>query len=81
MTCRGTLGISDILTDLACDYENMRVYGESYPVHKGILSAAKQLSQESSRVCTVIKEALKTNPGYGLVLCGHSLVQNTHGSC
>ena len=75
LTCRGTLGVADILTDLACDYENIRVYGESYPVHKGMLSAAKQLSQESSRVCTVIKEALETNPGYGLVLCGHSLVQ------
>ena len=74
LTCRGTLGVADILTDLACDYENIRVYSESYPVHKGMLSAAKQLSLESSRVCKVIKEALEANPGYGLVLCGHSLV-------
>lgn len=78
LTCRGTLGVADILTDLACDYENIRVYGESYPVHKGMLSAAKQLSQESSRVCTVIKKALEMNPGYGLVLCGHSLVQTLY---
>jgi len=74
LTCRGTLGVADILTDLACDYENIRVYGELYPVHKGMLSAAKHLSLESSRVCKVIKEALEANPGYGLVLCGHSLV-------
>src|SRR5271170_3842235 len=74
LTCRGTLGVADILTDLACEYENIRVYGEEYPVHKGMLSAAKQLSVETSRVCKVIKEALETNPGYGLVLCGHSLV-------
>jgi Lipase (class 3) len=74
LTCRGTLGVADILTDLACDYESIRVYGESYPVHKGILAAAKQLSVESSRVCKVIKEALEAHPGYGLVLCGHSLV-------
>jgi hypothetical protein len=39
-----------------------------------MLSAAKQLSLESSRVCKSIKEALEANPGYGLVLCGHSLV-------
>jgi hypothetical protein len=76
LTCRGTLGVADILTDLACDYENIRVYGKSYAVHKGILSAAKQLSQESSRVCKVIKDALESNPGYGLVLCGHSLVKS-----
>lgn len=75
LTCRGTLGVADILTDLACDYENIRVYGELYSVHKGMLSAAKQLSQASSRVCKVIKEALDSNPGYGLVLCGHSLVK------
>lgn len=74
LTCRGTLGVADILTDLACDYESIRVYGESYPVHKGMLSAAKQLSVDSSRVCKVIKEGLEANPGYGLVLCGHSLV-------
>jgi hypothetical protein len=74
LTCRGTLGVADILTDLACDYEDIKVYGQSYPVHKGMLSCAKQLYQESSRVCRVIKEAMETNPGYGLVLCGHSLV-------
>lgn len=74
LTCRGTLGVADILTDLACDYEDIKVYGESYSVHKGMLSCAKQLYPGSSRVCKVIKEALETNPGYGLVLCGHSLV-------
>jgi hypothetical protein len=74
LTCRGTLGLADILTDLACDYEDIRVYGKSYPVHKGILACAKQLCASSSRVCTVIREALESNPGYGLVLCGHSLV-------
>ena len=74
LTCRGTLGLADILTDLACDYENIRVHGQLYSVHKGILACAKQLCASSSRICTVIREALETNPGYGLVLCGHSLV-------
>jgi hypothetical protein len=78
LTCRGTLGVADILTDLACDYEDIKVYGQSYPVHKGMLSCAKQLYQESSRVCRVIKEALEANPGYGLVLCGHSLVSSLY---
>ena len=74
LTCRGTLGVADILTDLACEYENIKVYGKLYPVHKGMLACAKQLCHENSKVCQVIKEALVTNPGYGLVLCGHSLV-------
>ena len=74
LTCRGTLGLADILTDLACDYETIRVHGKLYSVHGGMLACAKQLSAPSSRVCTVIREALETNPGYGLVLCGHSLV-------
>lgn len=76
LTCRGTLGVADILTDLACDYEDLEVWGNIYPVHKGMLACARQLCGESSRVCTTIKDALTTNPGYGLVLCGHSLVSN-----
>jgi hypothetical protein len=74
LTCRGTLGVADILTDLACDYEDLRINGDLYPVHKGMLACARQLYGETSRVCMTIKEALLTNPGYGLVLCGHSLV-------
>jgi hypothetical protein len=74
LTCRGTLGVADILTDLACDYEDIRIYGENYSVHKGMLACAKQLHQGNSKVCKTIKEALETHPGYGLVLCGHSLV-------
>lgn len=77
LTCRGTLGVADILTDLACDYEDLEVWGNIYPVHKGMLACARQLCGESSRVCTTIKDALTTNPGYGLVLCGHSLVSHT----
>ena len=76
LTCRGTLGVADILTDLACDYEDIRIYGENYPVHKGMLACAKQLYQASSKICKTIKEALESHPGYGLVLCGHSLVCN-----
>lgn len=74
LTCRGTLGVADILTDLACDYEDIEVFGGRFPVHKGMLACARQLCEESSRVSKVIREALETNPGYGVVLCGHSLV-------
>jgi Lipase (class 3) len=74
LTCRGTLGLADLLTDLVCDYENINVKGSVYSVHKGILRCAKQLSRPTSQICTVIKEALESHPGYGLVLCGHSLV-------
>jgi hypothetical protein len=40
-TCRGTLGLSDVLVDLTCDYEPIQVEGgavdEEYSVHGGML--------------------------------------------
>ena len=74
LTCRGTLGFKDVLTDMACDYDDIYWQGQRYQVHKGFHASARRLLWGSSqRVMMVIKEALMALPDYGLVLCGHSL--------
>lgn len=71
LTCRGTLGFEDVLTDMTCDYDDLEYNGASYKVHMGIHASARRLL--SSRVFLTIKAALEEFPDYGLVLCGHSL--------
>ncbi|GAA5887573.1 hypothetical protein JCM16303_004248 [Sporobolomyces ruberrimus] len=75
LSCRGSLGLSDILVDLTCDYEPMPVpeadpHG-SYLVHSGMFLSATTLQRGT--VHDVIKDALEKFPTYGLVICGHSL--------
>ena len=71
LTCRGTLGFEDVLTDLTCEYDEIRYNNKAYIVHKGIHASAKRLL--TSRVLVTITAALEEFPEYGLVLCGHSL--------
>jgi hypothetical protein len=71
LTCRGTLGFEDVLTDMTCDYDEITYHGKCYKAHMGIHASAKRLL--SSRVLVTIKAALEEFPDYGLVLCGHSL--------
>ncbi|KAA1119605.1 hypothetical protein PGT21_029992 [Puccinia graminis f. sp. tritici] len=77
LTCRGTLGLSDILVDLTCEYEPIAVDGgdpsASYLAHSGMLHSALRLRRESSTVHEVIKQALIDYPSYGLIITGHSL--------
>ncbi|RMZ79380.1 hypothetical protein DV738_g3417, partial [Chaetothyriales sp. CBS 135597] len=74
LTCRGTLGFEDILTDLTCDYDDLVWQGQSYKVHRGIHASARRLlSGNGSRVMATIKASLEEFSDYGLVLCGHSL--------
>lgn len=74
LTCRGTLGFEDVLTDMTCDYDQLVWRGRSYSVHKGIYASARRLINGSEgRVMATIKAALEEFPDYGLVLCGHSL--------
>lgn len=71
LTCRGTLGFEDVLTDMTCDYDELVYRGRAYKVHMGIHASARRLL--SSRVLATITAALEEFPDYGLVLCGHSL--------
>ncbi|KAI7816028.1 hypothetical protein BC939DRAFT_470685 [Gamsiella multidivaricata] len=86
LTCRGTLGLSDVLTDLCAHYDDLVLptlqsngkRGEhyappKYKVHSGMYASARLLSLETSKVFRTIKKALEDYPDYGLVLCGHSL--------
>lgn len=74
LTCRGTLGIQDVLTDMICDYDDLFWHGTAYKVHRGILASARRLiSGPGSRVFATLKHAMEEYPDYGLVLNGHSL--------
>jgi hypothetical protein len=74
LTCRGTLGFEDVLTDMTCDYDSLSYRGKSYSVHKGIHASARRLLDGAGgRVLATIKAALEEFPDYGLVMCGHSL--------
>ncbi|ORX38577.1 hypothetical protein BD324DRAFT_367527 [Kockovaella imperatae] len=77
LTCRGTLGLSDVLIDLTCDYCPIKVSGADthgeYYVHSGMYQSALGLTARGSRVHQVLVQALEQNPTYGLVLTGHSL--------
>ena len=74
LTCRGTLGFEDVLTDMTCDYDNLIWRGKAYPVHKGMYASARRLlTMHGGRVVATLKAALEEHRDYGLVLCGHSL--------
>ncbi|KAE9379818.1 hypothetical protein N431DRAFT_360989 [Stipitochalara longipes BDJ] len=74
LTCRGTLGFEDVLTDMTCDYDELSYRGKSYKVHKGIHASAKRLLDGAGgRVMATIAASLEEFPDYGLVMCGHSL--------
>ncbi len=74
LTCRGTLGFEDVLTDMTCEYDDLVIRGKTYKVHKGIhASALRLLSGNGSRVLATLAAALEEFPDYGLVMCGHSL--------
>ncbi|BGP37517.1 hypothetical protein JCM10449v2_001423 [Rhodotorula kratochvilovae] len=75
LACRGSFGLSDILTDLTCSYEPIPVPDAdpsgSYYVHSGMFCSATVLQRGT--VHDVVRDALKQFPDYGLVICGHSL--------
>ncbi|KAJ8651951.1 hypothetical protein O0I10_012471 [Lichtheimia ornata] len=76
LTCRGTLGLSDVLTDLTCAYADVTIAGqedEEFKAHGGMWDAAQMLAKQKGRVFQAIQEGLAMYPSYGLVLCGHSL--------
>ncbi|KAA8894212.1 hypothetical protein FN846DRAFT_434473, partial [Sphaerosporella brunnea] len=71
VTCRGTLGLEDVLTDLTCEYTSIILRGNHYRVHKGMYNSAILLLR--SRLLHSLASALQSYPNYGLVLTGHSL--------
>ena len=49
------------------------VSGITYQVHGGIYQMAMEMGSVGRPVWLVVNDALKRNPSYDLVLCGHSL--------
>ncbi|KAJ4298422.1 hypothetical protein N0V88_003452 [Collariella sp. IMI 366227] len=74
LTCRGTLGFEDVLTDMTCEYDTLVWRDEPYRVHKGIHASARRLLYGGDgRVLVILRDALEQHPDYGIVLTGHSL--------
>lgn len=49
------------------------ISGDSYQVHGGIHKMAMEMGSIGRPVWLVVNDALKRNPSYDLILCGHSL--------
>lgn len=74
LALRGTWGFEDILTDMACDYDDIEWQGKNWKVHKGIHASAKRLLEGGGgKVMATIKAALEEFTEYGVIFCGHSL--------
>ena len=71
VSLRGTLGLSDIMTDLIASYDPFTYDEADGYVHSGIYHSAKALSE--GYIKDAVIEALQKNPDYNLVLTGHSL--------
>jgi hypothetical protein len=71
------LGLSDILTDLTCDYCSVEIEGAGpdaeYYAHAGMYRSALGLTSKRSSVHQALVLALTKYPSYGLVVTGHSL--------
>ncbi|EIW67297.1 hypothetical protein TREMEDRAFT_64544 [Tremella mesenterica DSM 1558] len=87
LTCRGTLGFSDVLVDFTCVYVDITLphapppkpasnsveFAPEYFVHSGMYTSARGLVAPTSTVHVALLAALEKYPSYGLVVCGHSL--------
>lgn len=78
---RGTWSASDILTDLCCTYDEFKIprtryfsgrwaSEETILVHHGMAAATKLLKIE---IEDVVMRALRENPGFRLIIVGHSM--------
>lgn len=83
------IGIEDILESIPGSYPgfldnnaaselpppatHVSISGATYQVHGGIYKMAMEMGSVGRPVWLVVNDALKRNPSYDLVLCGHSL--------
>ena len=78
LSIRGTLSARDVLTDLCCTAEDFLAHGEKdgfrteikSRAHHGMLEGARGVAEATQEI---IKSELRANPGYDLVIVGHSL--------
>ncbi|KAK6094293.1 hypothetical protein MT418_005363 [Batrachochytrium dendrobatidis] len=72
VSLRGTLGISDLVTDLSASYLCYKtLQGLEGYVHSGMYKSAQLISKGPVRKAVI--DTLEEHPGYALILTGHSL--------
>jgi hypothetical protein len=59
--------------DTTPELSQFSISGDNYQVHGGIHKMAVEMGSTGRPVWLVVKDALKRNPSYDLILCGHSL--------
>jgi len=64
---------NDAACGLSLSASHLSTSGDNYQVHGGIRKMAVEMGSVGRPVWLVVKNALKRNPSYDLVLCGHSL--------
>lgn len=73
LTLRGTLGLSDLVTDLSSSYIYYMFRNNlEGKIHSGMLESAERICNSETIKDSLIL-ALKRHPGFKLVLVGHSL--------
>ncbi|PAA82193.1 hypothetical protein BOX15_Mlig000541g5 [Macrostomum lignano] len=68
---RGTLSLSDALTDLQVAMVQVDQAAPAYQAHAGIVQCARAINAKVSE--SVLQAAMEENPDYRLVVVGHSL--------
>jgi len=66
LAIRGTLSLKDVVLDMVCEETT---YLDGF-THKGILTGARNVWTQA---CASVVSALNVNPGYSLIVTGHSL--------
>lgn len=64
---------NDTASELPPYQSQFSIGGDDYQVHGGIHKMAMEMGSIGRPVWLVVNNALKRNPSYDLVLCGHSL--------
>jgi len=70
VSLRGSMNMSDLLTDLNCKPDTFIYLGKSYHCHQGMLRSARELDIE---IRPLVLALLEANPRYKVVIVGHSL--------
>lgn len=70
LAIRGTASLTDAIIDGLTTVEPIYLHKKKYWVHSGFLRASKHIANERYEL---INKLLKENPGYELVVTGHSL--------
>jgi len=73
LTFRGTLSLSDALTDLICDHEPYDIFGTEGFVHTGFRESAKRLSPRLEPMIYQALVKLNQEEPLSLIVTGHSL--------